>query len=166
MTKKLRSIIITLSVGAIALVAYFVAAHIINNQETASTTKVQLTDFSASNIASLKVTLQDGQYYYVTEDAAASTDGATVSYKVTFNGIYEGLAYNATTAKAMMKYACSLTAQRDLGTTDESEYVIYGLDNPLSVVTLTKLDGSTFNIYVGSPTDANSAYYCRVDGAD
>ena len=56
MTKKLRSIIITLSVGLIALVAYFVVDYIIQNQQADEVTKVKLTEFTASNIASLKVT--------------------------------------------------------------------------------------------------------------
>ena len=166
MTKKLRSIIITLSVGLIALVAYFVVDYIIQNQQADEVTKVKLTEFTASNIASLKVTLQDGQYYYITENADASSEDSTVSYKVTFNGLYEGLAYSASSAKSMMTYACSLTAQRDMGETDESEYPLYGLDNPQSVVTLTKMNGDTFNIYVGSSTNAGSSYYCRVDGSD
>lgn len=166
MTKKLRSIIITVSIGLLALIAYFVVDYIIQNTEEAPTTTVTLTDFSASDIASLKITLQDGQYYYVTENAQADDTESTLSYKVTFNGIYEGLAYSASSAKSMMGYACSLTAKRDLGVTDESEYKLYGLDNPLSVVTLTLMSGETFNIYVGSASGSDSAYYCRVDDSD
>lgn len=166
MTKKLRSIIITVSIGLIALVAYFVVDHIIQNTEDPAATSVVLTNFSTSNVASLKVTLQDGQYYYVTENAESSDTDTTVSYKVTFNGIYEGLAYSASAAKNMMGYACALTAQRDLGAADESEYKLYGLDDPLSVVTLTMMNGETFNIYVGSLSGSDSAYYCRIDDSD
>ncbi len=165
MTKKLRSIIITVSIGVLALVAYFVVDYIVKNIDEPTTTSVKLTEFSTGNIASLKITLKDGQYYYVTENADSS-DATSVSYKVTFNGIYEGLAYSASSAKTMMGYACTLTAKRDLGETDESEYVLYGLDDPLSVVTLTKMNGETFNIYVGSMAGADSAYYCRVDGSN
>ncbi len=168
MPKKLRSIIITFCVGLVALGAYFIADNIIKNQEDPTSTKVTLIQYDTSSIASVKVTLANGEYYYVTEDADISAAGeSTVAYKVTFNGIYENLAYDASAAKSLMTYACSLVAQRDLGVADESELALYGLDEPQSVVTLTKIsDNSTVNIYVGAYSDSASSYYCKVDNSD
>lgn len=122
MAKKLRSIIITLCVGVVALSAYFIVDAVMAKQESNKTTTTVLTSYAASEIASLKVTLQSGEYYFITENAAESTSSYIVPYKVTFNGVYEGIEYDSSRANSLMSAACNLSASRDLGKMDESEY--------------------------------------------
>ena len=117
MTKKLKSILISLCVCVLAVAAYFITEKILENSSSGpgTSTTVKLTNLSSENIVSIKVELSDGEYYYITEDAKATADAGSTVYKVTFSGIYEGLDYDKTTAKRLYSYASALSAQRDMG---------------------------------------------------
>lgn len=165
MTKKLKSILISLCVCVLAVAAYFVTEKILENSSSGpgTSTTVKLTNLSSESIVSIKVELSDGEYYYITEDAKATAAAGSTVYKVTFSGIYKGLDYDKATAKRLYSYASALSAQRDMGDVEEEDYDLFGLDTPQSVVTITLVDGSTETIYVGSTAAGRSGYYCRID---
>lgn len=165
MKKKLRSVIITFCVGVIALVSYFVAAKIISNNEGGNTTKTQLTSFSSSEIQSLKIELFDGDNYIITEDASQSSSSYYVPYKVTFTGVYDGVEFDSSRASSIMTNALRLSSTRTLQV-DESDYALFGLDKPKSVLTFTKTNGDLFHIYIGAESTTTSSYYCKIDGSD
>lgn len=163
MTKRLKAIIIVCCIGVLGIAAYFIAYSIIANQSSPSTETITITSMSASNVASIKVTLANGDYYYVTEDASVSATSSSVTYKTTFSGIYSGLEWNASRARSLVSASTLLTAVRDLGEAEKSEYSAYGLDEPLSTVVLTKTDGKEIIYYVGSRS-TSGLYYFRVEG--
>ena len=101
MNKRLRSILVTLCIGVVAMVAFFIVQAALQEGDTGEGTasKKQLTQYEVGQVASVKVELANGEYYFVTEDALSSQGGSNVSYKVTFNGLYEGLDYNQTYAR-------------------------------------------------------------------
>ena len=84
MNKRLRSILVTLCVGVLALVVFFVVQTIINNQPDGgegTKTNKQITKYEVGDVASVKVELANGEYYFVTEDAIASQGGSNVDRK-------------------------------------------------------------------------------------
>ena len=167
MNKRLRSILVTLCVGVLALVVFFVAQAVINNQSVGNEgkeTSKQLTKYEVGDVASVKVELANGEYYFVTEDAVASQGGSNVAYKVTFNGVYEGLEYNASLAKQVVAYASVLNAKRDMGEQAPENWGVFGLENPISTVTILLTNGTSTKIYIGNSASGGLGYYCRVDG--
>lgn len=167
MTKKFKSILVTFSIGLVVLISLAVVLNVLENMDEGEGTesKKQLTNFTVGNVASVKIELKNGEYYYITEDASSTTSGSLVQYKVTFNGIYEGIGYDASLSKQVVSYACQLTADRELIPKDgDLEY--YGLDDPTSTVTILLYDGTEKHIYVGKVASGGTGYYCKVDGDD
>ena len=169
MNKRLRSILVTLCVGVLALVVFFVVQAIVDNQSGSGEGKEsnkQITKYEVGDVASVKVELANGEYYFVTEDAIASQGGSNVAYKVTFNGVYEGLEYNASLAKQVVAYASVLSASRDMGVQTQENWGVFGLENPASTVTILLTNGTSTKLYIGNSASGGLGYYCRVDGDD
>ncbi len=162
MTKKVKSLIITASVMVIALVAYMVTYYIVTRPSNGTVTTSMLTEINSSNVASVEVVLQNGDSYIVTENA--EDEDTAITYKITFNGVYEGLRYDASDAKNLVTISTQLVSTRNLGIIEEGDYVLYGLNNPQSVVTVNLLDNTQKKIYVGNKNIAKGDYYCRLDG--
>ncbi len=166
MNKKLKSIIITFCVGALAIAAYLIADKIIDNNNKVNPTKqAVIMNYNAADVASVKLELPDGDSYFVTEDASVAPTTLSVTYKTTFFGIYEGIEYDSAKSRSLMSVATSLVADRDLGEIDVEDYDIFGLNEPLSKVTVTLLTGETKTLYLGASTNSGS-YYLRKDGDD
>lgn len=168
MNKKIRSILITLCVGLVALISLAVVMKVLENMDTEDGTvsTKKLTNYTVGDVASVKVELSNGEYYYITEDASSSVGSSTVQYKVTFNGIYEGLEYDTTLSKQVVSYASQLTAQRDMGVQDKDNLSLFGLDTPASVITILLDDGTEKKLYIGNAASGGLGYYCLVDGDD
>ena len=168
MNKRLRSILVTLCVGVVAMVAFFIVQAVLKEGDTgegtASTKK--LTQYEVGQVASVKVELANGEYYFVTEDALNSQGGSNVAYKVTFNGVYAGLEYNATYARYVVSYASVLNATRDMGEQAQENLSVFGLETPASTITILLMDGTSKKIYIGNSAAGGLGYYCRVDGDD
>lgn len=167
MTKKFKSILVTLCVGIVVLIALAVVMNVLENSDDGEgvVSQKQLTNYTVGNVASVKIQLSSGEYYYITENADTTTsDSSVVDYKITFNGIYAGLDYDTTLSKQIVSYACQLKAQRDLDVQEDLSY--YALDNPSSVVTILLNDGTETHIYIGKAASGSTGYYCKVDGDD
>lgn len=168
MNKKIKSILITLFVGLVALISLAVVMNVLENleEEEGTSSKKQLIKYTVGDVASVKVELKNGEYYYVTEDAGSSVSNSVVQYKVTFNGIYAGLEYDTSLSKQLVSCASQLTAERDMGFQETENLSMFGLDVPTSVVTILTEDGAERKIYMGNVSSGGSGYYCMVDGDD
>ncbi len=167
MTKKLKKMVITLCIGALALCGFVIGSKIIENnqQEPGVAVNKDLTKYAADEIVSVKVQLKNGEYYYVTEDASQSS-GSTVVYKVTFNGVYEGLEYDESLAKQVVSYAALLSTTRDMGAQSEDVLSVFGLDEPVSTVTVALATGKEDVIYIGNMASGGTGYFCKMKGDD
>lgn len=168
MNKKLRSILITVCVGFVALISLAVVMHVLENMETeeGTVTTKQITDYTVGNVVSVKVELGNGEYYYITEDAGVTVTNGVVQYKVTFNGIYTDLEYDASLSKQVVSCACQLKATRDLGAKGSDELDYYGLSTPTSTVTILLDDERESKLYIGNSSSGGTGYYCMLDGDD
>ena len=158
-----------------AAVGIFFASNNIKPEEPAPTeaptytsTTVKLIENSRSEVASVTVSLPDGETYTVVNQNKYNEDGSRIALAAGEKGYaiegMEDFDLNQSTAETIVGYGANLTATKLI--TDNAENLAdYGLDAPRAEVTMNYKNGKSTTWLIGSQAPTSTGSYFAEKGS-
>ncbi len=160
-------VVLAIAVGAYEASQYF-KPEATDEEMTYESTTVKLVDRDRKDIASIGVLFPDQSGYTILNNNTYDEEGsesapADGTPAFTLEGL-EDFSLNQSLARDIIGYAANLTATK-LVAEDVTDLTPYGLDNPLSTVTMTYRDGTKTVWEIGAQAPTSTAYYFREKGS-
>lgn len=159
MSKRVRTLIISLAavlvlVGALLVLLFVIPKKSSTSSSSADSSDTTVTVYDKSSLTITKISVKNKNEQFT---VSPNSDGQLVVEA------YMDLPINTTEIKTLTADVQTLSASKKIVDSDDDPS-LYGLDAPQAVIDVTFSDGSAVTINMGNLSPLKEGYYCQVKG--